>query len=363
MGIDTELDAARLQLLEDRATESHRQHIGLLIYLVFAVAIAVGLGVYFARDVNIPAVLAVAAFALAAGQGIALVIAMRGNEYLAAVLSQVLPILPMVLFASALSADAGFGSYLFIGALGVMVTIPEGHNTTRYVCFAALVVGVAITQIFFLRAHSWSPVGYDQTTAINTFNRTIMSIALFVLALEVTRANRVSRKLVNESLRIADLVATLDPLTGVPNRRPAWARLDEAALAGRPVTVALADMDHFKHLNDTAGHDCGDDALRHVAGVLRDSVRAGDLVARWGGEEFLIVLDLPLEQAVAICDRARAQVAASPVPCERGEPHRISLSMGAASMINADPAAAVAAADSALYQAKESGRDRVVAST
>ena len=361
MGVGSELDAARLQLWEDRAAESRRQKAVLLVYIVSTALVAGTMGMYSLAHDNVPTSITVVAFSLVAAEVVAFAIALRGHLYAAAVMSQLLPI-PAVLFAaSAFSADAGFGSYLFIGALGIMVTIPEGRTRARYAYFALLVAAVAVTQIFFTRPDAWAPLSYGQTTALNTFNRTIMTIALFSLALELTRANRVSRRLVNESLRIAELVATTDPLTGIPNRRPVWERLEATALEGRTVSIGLADMDHFKVLNDTHGHDCGDDALRYVARVLTEAVRGGDLVARWGGEEFLILIDLPVDKAVPVLERARRHVSTRPVPCASGEPHRITLSIGVAELADADPAAAISAADAALYRAKELGRDRVVA--
>jgi diguanylate cyclase (GGDEF)-like protein len=164
---------------------------------------------------------------------------------------------------------------------------------------------------------------------------------------------------VEESLRIADLIATTDPLTGIANRRPVWELLESAALDGRTVTIGVADMDHFKRLNDAHGHDCGDDALKHVATVLAGALRSDDLVARWGGEEFILVIELPLDEALPVFERVRSDVALRPVPCQRGQAHPITVSIGVAPLESADPAAAIAAADSALYRAKRAGRDRV----
>ena len=361
MGIAGELDKARLQLWEDRAKESRRQLLVLIVYLSGAALIAIALGLYYLRPANIPDWLAWMSFALAAADVLAIALALRGHRYAAGVMAQLLPIVPVLLAASAFSADAGFGSYLFIGALGVMVTIPEGHNTARVVCVTLLVGAIIVTQVFFQRVNASAPLSYDQTTALNTFNRTMMTIALFALALELTRSNRVGRKLVEQSLRIADLVATTDPLTGIANRRPVWEQLESAALEGRTVTVGLADMDLFKALNDAHGHDCGDDALRHVARVLQESVRADDLVARWGGEEFLLLVALPQDKAMVVFERVRRTVAERPVPCSTSEPHGITNSVGVAPLANADPAGAISAADAALYRAKESGRNRVLA--
>jgi diguanylate cyclase (GGDEF)-like protein len=360
VGVDSELDAARLQLWEDRAAESRSQLHTLVAYLVVAGAVAAGLGVYYLGSDTIPDWLALVSFALAIADLIAIVVALRGRAHLAGVLAQVLPIIPVLIVASAFSVEAGFGSYLFIGSLGVMVTIPEGHNASRVVCVALLIASIGLIQLYFTRERAWNPLEYDQTSALNTFNRTVMTIALFTLALELTRSTRVGRRLVDQSLRIAELVATTDPLTGIANRRPAWERLEAAALEGLPLSVGLADLDRFKALNDTCGHDCGDDALQHVARTLTAVVREGDLVARWGGEEFVMLIGLPLERALPIFERARRRVAESQVPCSHGAPHRVTLSMGVAEVTDADPAAAISAADAALYRAKAEGRDRVV---
>jgi len=329
--------------------------------LLGGAAVAVGLGLYYINETNIPDWLGWMSFALAAGDVLAIILALLGHRYAAGVMAQVMPIVPVLIAASAFSVDAGFGSYLFIGALGVMVTIPEGHNRARIVCVVLLVIGIVVIQAYFTRAHSWAPLPTDQTAALNTFNRTVMTVALFALALELTRVNRASRRLVDQSLRIADLIATTDPLTGLPNRRPAWERLETGALDGRTTTIGIADMDHFKALNDEWGHNCGDDALRHVAALFVDAVRANDLVARWGGEEFMVLVDLPPHEAVTIFERLRRRVTESPVPCTQGPPHHVSVSIGIAPLKDADPVAAIAAADSALYRAKQGGRDRVVA--
>ena len=161
-------------------------------------------------------------------------------------------------------------------------------------------------------------------------------------------------------------LATRDGLTGVANRRT----LDEvlareaarAARSGRPLSVALVDVDHFKALNDTHGHQVGDEVLRTVAGTLAGSVRVGDTVGRYGGEEFVVVLpDTPAGEAREAAERLRLAVraSASAVP--------VAASFGVATLGPADAAAdppglvagLVAAADRALYAAKAGGRDRV----
>jgi diguanylate cyclase len=151
-----------------------------------------------------------------------------------------------------------------------------------------------------------------------------------------------------------------DPLTGLPNRRYAERALDE--LAKRPLCVALADADHFKGVNDRFGHFVGDEVLRQIAAILRESVRGDDFVARFGGEEFLIALGgAGIEDATARCEALRARVAA--YPWHEIEPDlRVTISIGVATVAaGRELPQAMTTADERLYTAKRTGRNRVVA--
>lgn len=156
--------------------------------------------------------------------------------------------------------------------------------------------------------------------------------------------------------------ASEDALTGLPNRRFVDVRLPELAATAGPLCVALADVDLFKQVNDRFGHFVGDEVLRQIAAVLRDNVRDSDLVARFGGEEFLIALDgLGMADAEARCEVLRAQVAA--YPWELLQPGlSVTISLGVATVPSGgDLAAAMTLADQRLYDAKRDGRNRVVA--
>ena len=156
--------------------------------------------------------------------------------------------------------------------------------------------------------------------------------------------------------------ATEDALTGLPNRRYADQRLPELAAAGGPLCVAVADVDLFKGVNDRFGHFIGDEVLRRIAGILQGSVRDNDLVARVGGEEFLIGLSAAgLDDARARCEVLRAQVAAYPWG-QVQDGLKVTMSLGLAVVVDgADLPDALALADRRLYAAKRSGRNRVVA--
>lgn len=157
------------------------------------------------------------------------------------------------------------------------------------------------------------------------------------------------------------LEAQSDVLTGLANRRALGAALEALGQSGRPYSVLAVDIDHFKKVNDTWGHDAGDEALRRVAAVLRDSSRADDLACRSGGEEFVLLLpETTLEAASAIAERIRETVAITPIP----QVGLLTLSIGVAESGGAASTAesVLKQADRRLYRAKQTGRDRVISS-
>jgi diguanylate cyclase (GGDEF)-like protein len=157
--------------------------------------------------------------------------------------------------------------------------------------------------------------------------------------------------------------AERDPLTGLGNRRHLDQRFGEllaqAERHRRPLVVAVMDLDHFKQINDSHGHAVGDQVLVALAPLLRENTRAGDVLARIGGEEFVIVFaDTPAERAQEVCDRLRQRLKRHTWP---GLPagHTVTLSIGLAGAPRYDAAELMQRADSALYEAKRRGRDRV----
>ncbi len=157
-----------------------------------------------------------------------------------------------------------------------------------------------------------------------------------------------------------------DDLTGLANRREALTALGRQMAAerrhGRPLSLAILDIDHFKQVNDTFGHPAGDEVLRRVAHLAIEIMREQDLVGRLGGEEFVIILpDTDARAAMIACDRLRREIAASALRLEDGRTLSITLSVGIAQM---EPGhvqqTLIARADDALYRAKAAGRDRVL---
>ena len=162
-------------------------------------------------------------------------------------------------------------------------------------------------------------------------------------------------------------LATHDDLTGLLNRRAMLDRMQleqrRSLRSGSPLLIAQLDIDHFKAVNDTHGHAAGDLVLQSFADTVRRNVRDTDVLARWGGEEFVLLLcDTPAADAVALMERLRQAVQAMQVPVpQSGGPITVTVSIGLARHTPADPlAGTLERADQALYAAKAGGRNRVV---
>jgi diguanylate cyclase len=165
--------------------------------------------------------------------------------------------------------------------------------------------------------------------------------------------------------------SALDGLTQLSNRkhfeRTLRAALAQSRIGGRPLSLLMCDIDHFKRFNDTHGHLTGDRIIAHVGAMLRQTVRDHDLAARYGGEEFAIILpNTSLAQAVVVAERIRAAVSGSElVKRVSGESvGRVTLSVGAAEARETDSIQSlIDQADTCLYRAKHQGRNRVAAAS
>jgi diguanylate cyclase (GGDEF)-like protein len=192
-----------------------------------------------------------------------------------------------------------------------------------------------------------------------------MSVTLLTAEASKLRARLKAQK--EDLLKALDTIrtlATVDELTSLANRRHMNEVLQEEERRRNPgisTCIALLDIDFFKQINDRHGHAAGDEVLRNFAAAARAELRDGDVLARWGGEEFLLMLPDTAEQAAqAVVERIRARVGALRVEGVSGG-RRISFSAGVTARRGAEALAdTISRADKALYQAKSSGRDRVL---
>ncbi|MBB4289452.1 two-component system cell cycle response regulator [Rhizobium leguminosarum] len=184
---------------------------------------------------------------------------------------------------------------------------------------------------------------------------------------------QIRRKRYNDRLRASVKqtieLAVTDPLTGLYNRRYLDNHLNvlfnRSMARGRPLSVLITDIDRFKQVNDTYGHDGGDEVLREFANRVRSTIRGADLACRYGGEEFVVVMpDTSPEIAATVAERLRAAIESAPFMLKHaGEALNVTASFGIASRIAAvlTPDQLMKQADLALYEAKNTGRNRVVA--
>ncbi|MFF8799808.1 MULTISPECIES: GGDEF domain-containing protein [unclassified Methylobacterium] len=240
--------------------------------------------------------------------------------------------------------------------LEILKTPAQSRLWTQYIVllgflgyFSAFILSIAV--IHFASEHLASPESGVYSLLFDQWCGVFIQVGY--LAMVGERAH----------LRLS-LLAETDPLTGLANRRGLRAAMSRRA-AGRAGTagcaVLLADIDRFKSINDTHGHEGGDAVLVGVAERLRSVMRKDDLIARWGGEEFLVVLDRTDDaQAVLVAERLRAAVAGQPIllgGTSIAVTASVGASVGTASEVQID--AAVARADAALYAAKNGGRNQV----
>lgn len=195
-----------------------------------------------------------------------------------------------------------------------------------------------------------------------------------LLSERVEKEQRLREELARLNRDLATEAAT-DPLTGLPNKRGFDAFIQRAIEVSReaaqPIAVILLDIDHFKRVNDVYGHPAGDVLLKELSHRWRQEIRASDMLARIGGDEFCVVLPrTPAHHAERIAEKLRLAVAKSPVVVDLpGKELRLIETTASVGLVTAEVAAAatpealVQAADGALYQAKDQGRDRVVAVT
>jgi len=180
------------------------------------------------------------------------------------------------------------------------------------------------------------------------------------------RKKRYSERL-RDNVQMSIEMAITDALTGLHNRRymesHIGALIEQASARGKPLAVSLLDIDFFKSVNDTYGHDAGDDVLREFANRIRKSIRGIDLACRYGGEEFVVLMpETDLAVAAAVSERLRRRIASEPFRVQQGARQiEVTISIGIAVLGGGDDAAMlVKRADQALFRAKRDGRNRVV---
>lgn len=250
-----------------------------------------------------------------------------------------------IMIGIAVALTGGIESYVLSWLVVPLVTVPARFGARGVAAATAFIALIIVTIALVVEPSHPLPRWYAATGMLTTLlGVTILSFALMRSDLE----HRTE--------------AVVDGLTGMLNRRALDGRLEElraqAEITGQPVAAVVADIDHFKRINDEHGHARGDAVLVEVAQRLRTRLRAFDLAYRIGGEEFVVLLPgASADEAVALADELRDAVAAEPIA-----DLPVTMSFGVAATAGGTFAGAelLAEADAALYVAKARGRDRVI---
>lgn len=252
--------------------------------------------------------------------------------------------------------DSGFHYYLLLFVPAIVVA-----NAGRYAApfVVALLVYYLGLQAICARVGPLDPLAGNGLQIVNWIHICI------AFALSAALAGHYRRTILIAEGRLLKQ-ATLDGLTGLFNRShfqtQARHALAACERAREPVALVLCDVDHFKQVNDTHGHAVGDQVLQAVAQIMSRNLRSGDLLARWGGEEFLAMMPRTSPAAaLEAAERIRQAVEAFTLELSEGQPGvRVTLSFGVSSVRGPDDLqAATARADQALYASKNGGRNRV----
>lgn len=237
-----------------------------------------------------------------------------------------------------------------------LITVHHGRDAGGYFLAAALaaMAGTSTTALAV-----WIGLPYSALTFHAAGWGVVIEGILFALAL----AHRMRK--VQLARRQAEYLANIDPLTGLLNRRSFFSRANplwSTALRNkRPLSVMMVDIDHFKQINDQYGHAVGDQVLQAVSERLTAACRSGDVPARWGGEEFVIVLpETQASQASQLAERLRATIEAMEIRSNDDRTFSLSASFGIAGYVDhEDLEQLIRESDHWLYQAKQGGRNRV----
>ncbi|MEX0914193.1 MAG: GGDEF domain-containing protein [Demequina sp.] len=297
----------------------------------------------------------------AGGYGIGVVVVRLGHHTAAAVLAFLVAFAQIVIMVHTLGWPSGVHLYLIAGGQLVFMVFTERQRALRAV-FVSMAAGAFLYSQLWVRIdHTLYAMPDNVLSVLFSVNAVTTAALMYVLAAFAHTRARAASALAERSAARAEYLANTDPLTGLSNRRPVMEHLE--LLGERHETrycVALADLDHFKGLNDEFGHVCGDRVLATLGERLRAQVRPTDSVGRWGGEEFIFVMpDVDMADAVAMMERMRRVVGDHVVPCA-GHSHHVTVSIGVSGRpVGAKAHRVIKRADDALYEAKLNGRDRV----
>jgi diguanylate cyclase (GGDEF)-like protein len=356
------LTPAQVQVLRQRYDASGLRVVKMFLLVCFlgAASHAVLFGSISAQDYRVVVLVSVVDACIFA---FAYLLIRDGREAQGVALALVVSSVHMLVVVTQISAVASVESILFPIALAPFLMIRRELPVVRVSLAALAISSYLVCEFVFPEGATAHPLDGDVALAFARGNRVTAAVSLLIMIAILQRNMSATRRMLEGAARYGELRATTDELTGVYNRRPIVAQLSEWAARGRGnYAIALIDLDHFKTINDEFGHDCGDTILQEVALTLRSHFRETDMVSRWGGDEFLVLMPgVRHADVLPVLERLRRAINLIEKRCPE-HVHHVSVSIGASmGAMGQTPDECIAAADHALYRAKEEGRDTVVA--
>lgn len=353
--LDSLLVSPRVTLSGDRERQVRNFSVLLLVIIVVGFALSVFYVVETRDDPAAAAVDHVVSFTTIAVLAILYFVNRAGRFVTAA--STTVAVAAAAIFVSAIPTGSGAETQM-LGYLAIPIVLSGIALSVR---FTTIIAGASILGVLLF------PFVFDVTTGDLPLTATILIGAFVVVAARhrgQVEADR-RRTLRENERRLAELV-THDPLTGLPNRlifaEEAASAIARARRTNRSVAVLFLDVDNFKSINDALGHEAGDDLLRQVALRLRESVRGGDIVSRQGGDEFCILIDSlsGTRATTSVVQKLLARMR-SPYPvCDQEVFVTASVGVSLYPDDAVDPGELIRRADTALYRAKDRGKDTFV---
>lgn len=277
-------------------------------------------------------------------------------------------ILSVVLHTAKLGMGCGY-QYLLLGAVPVVFYMAYIGDSVAYKrallsSVLLLVVFETMTVLDYTNVFNHYNISDRSLRILNMINIAIsfgFAVTFMIKLYDQALSDKGLLKNKNENLEMS---ASVDTLTGLRNRRTIDAYMDKALYRARgedvDFSIFMCDLDNFKRINDTYGHDCGDLVLKNVARVIQEEIRPDDIVFRFGGEEILMIISAKAHIAKKVAERCRAAIEASSVEY-RGENIKVTMTFGGASYYQGvTKETMIKRADANLYEGKSNGKNQVV---
>lgn len=262
-----------------------------------------------------------------------------------------------------LGMNRGFQYFLYIALILLLLESHVSFDSKIFFCSGIILTSVILNAISLLNSFTYPiEVGSDVETRIRLLNEVMLAFNIVIIGLSYTRHQVEAERqlyLANQKLKLA---ADTDPLTHLPNRRAILDVLDEIDRdKDSTISIAIGDIDHFKRVNDTYGHDAGDEVLKTISDLIMKFMDKKGYCARWGGEEFLLVFtDTNGDDAYMVLDNFRRRLSEAVTEYE-GTKIMVTMTFGLEEhgfFQTTDKT--IKAADTKLYTGKDTGRNKVV---